>query len=108
MAPTPTIFTSIPRAGEPTLLIADIHRPSRQVQTIATPAFASVFDTSVLVHPAIGKAFLDRHVGAVVFYLKGEEAARGRFGDAGVVGEVGISVGGDGGSGVGCCLWGCG
>jgi hypothetical protein len=45
-------------------------------------------------------------VGAVVFYLKGEEAARGRFGDAGVVGEVGVSVGGDGWPGVGGCLWG--
>lgn len=107
MPPTPTILTPIPRTAEPTLLIPDIHRPSRQIKRIPTPTFASVFDASVLVHPAIGQAFLDRHVGAVVRDLEGEEAGGGGLGDAGVVGEVGVSGGGDGGPGVGGCLGGC-
>ena len=47
-------------------------------------------------------------MGPVVFYLKGKEAGGGGLGDAGVVGEVGVFVGGDGGSRVSCCLWGCG
>jgi hypothetical protein len=108
MASTPTIFTSVPGTSEPTLLIRDIHRPSCQVQTIPTPALTSVFNTGVLVHPAIREAFPDRHVGSVVFYLGGEETARGRLGVAGVVGEVGVSVGGDRRSGVGGYLRGCG
>ena len=108
MPPTPTILTSIPRTCKPTLLIAHIHRPSRQIKRVSTPTFASVFNTGVLVHPAIGEAFLDRHVGAVVRDLEGEETGGRGLGDAGVVGEVGVFVGGDGGSRVSCCLWGCG
>lgn len=65
---------------------------------------AAIFNTGILVHPAIGKAFLDRHVGAVVLDLLLESSARGGLGEAGVVGEVYISLGGDRGAGVGCDL----
>jgi hypothetical protein len=75
MRASPTILARVPRASEATATITNIQVRATRIERVAAPAFAAVFDAGVLVHPAVGEALLDCHVGAVVVDLFGESAS---------------------------------
>lgn len=108
-----TELARVPGTLEVTLAIRQVRTRGRAriascVQTVTTPALLPVFDSSVLVVPALGETLGDGHCGGVVLDLAGEETAGGRLGDAGVVGEVDVALGRNGWAGVGCGFAGCG
>lgn len=108
-----TELARVPRTLEVTLAIRQVRAGCRAciascVQTVSAPALLAVFDSSVLVVPALGETLGDGHCGGVVFELAGEETARGRLGHAGVVGKVYVALGGNGWAGVGRGFAGCG